>query len=246
MKIIAHRGASGYAPENTLKAFELAVKMGSRDFEFDLHRTRDGILVAHHDFDLKRTAATDAKIAELTYAELKEINVAAHFSKDPAFQRVPRLEEVLEIVEPAASWLNFEIKNDGNVYPGIEGDLLAFLRLRPALFEKAVVSSFDPGTADRCRGLSPALRLAYLNHGLSAVLLPVALKKAKAISAENFHFNFRLAGLLNVAEIKKAGFRVCVYTVNEKNDALRMKEMGVDGIFTNYPDIMGTNAANSE
>lgn len=238
MKIIAHRGASGYAPENTLKAFELAVKMGAENFEFDVHRTKDGILVVHHDFDLKRTAAKEVKIAELTYAELKKINVASHFSKDPSFQRVPRLEEVLDIIEPAARWLNFEVKNDGNVYPGIEEQLLAFLRSKPGLFEKAVVSSFDPGTLDRFRELSPELRLAYLSHGLSATLLTAALKKAKAISAVNFHFSLRLAFKLNVAKIKKAGFRVCVYTVNKKKDALRMKEIGVDGIFSNYPDIM--------
>ena len=65
MKIIAHRGASAYAPENTLKAFSLAVKMGAVDFEFDVHQTRDGILVVHHDFDLKRTAGRNVKIADL-------------------------------------------------------------------------------------------------------------------------------------------------------------------------------------
>jgi len=238
VKIIAHRGASGYAPENTLKAFELAVKMGARDFEFDIHRTKDGILVVHHDYDLKRTAAKEAKIAELAYEELKKINVAAHFAKNPSFQRTPRLEEVLDIIEPAARWLNFEIKNDGNVYPGVEEQLLAFLRSKPGLFEKAVVSSFDQGTVRRFRELSPELRLAYLSHGLSAMLLTPALKKAKAIGAVNFHINLRLAFKLNVAKIKKAGFRVCVYTVNNSKDALRMKEIGADGIFSNYPDIM--------
>ena len=93
MKIIAHRGASGYAPENTLKAFRLAVEMGSKDFEFDVHRTKDGILVVHHDYDLKHTAGQDVKIADLDYAELKKHNIAAHF-RDKQVQHVPRLEEV--------------------------------------------------------------------------------------------------------------------------------------------------------
>ena len=239
MKIIAHRGASGYAPENTLKAFELAVKMGAENFEFDVHRTGDGILVVHHDFDLERTAGKKAAIAELSYAGLEKINVAAHFIKDPAFQKVPRLEEVLDIIGPAARWLNFEVKNYGNVYPGIEADLLAFLRSRPGLFEKAVVSSFDHGALKRFRALSPELRLAYLGHGLSSILLLPAIKKAKTIGAVNFHFSLRLAFRLNVAKLKKAGFKVCVYTVNEKKDALRMRDIGVDGIFSNYPDIMG-------
>ena len=239
MKIISHRGASGYAPENTLKAFALAVQMGSTDFEFDVHQTKDGILVVHHDFDLRRTALKKDRIADLTYAELKKLNVAKHFKMDPAFQCVPRLEEVLDIIGPPAAWLNFEVKNDGNIYPGIEEKVLAFLRSKPWLFQKSLVSSFDQGTLKRFRERSPELKLAYLGHSLSTMLLLPALKKAKALGAVNFHMALRLAFKLNVSRIKKAGFRVCVYTVNTENDALRMKKIGVDGIFTNYPDIMG-------
>ena len=239
MKIISHRGASGYAPENTLAAFRLAVEMGSKDFEFDVHRTKDGVLVVHHDFSLKPTAGQGVKIAGLTYAELAKYNVAFNFRRYKTLQYVPRLEEVIDIIGPAAELLNFEVKNDGNVYPGIEEKLLAFLHSRPGLFEKALVSSFDGGTLKRLRALSPELKLAYLGHGLSAMLLLPALKKAKAIGAVNFHMALRLAFKMNVARIKKAGFKVWVYTVNEKKDAERMKEIGVDGIFTNFPDIMG-------
>ncbi|MCM2266951.1 MAG: hypothetical protein NDI60_04155 [Elusimicrobiales bacterium] len=239
MKIISHRGASAYAPENTLKAFALAVEMGSHEFEFDVHQTRDGILVVHHDFDLKRTAGKDVRIADLTWAELKKYNVAAHFKRDRAFQHVPRLEEVIDVIGPVSRWLNFEVKNDGNVYPGIEEKLLAFLRSQPGLFEKTIVSSFDHGTLRRFRELSPELKLAYLGHNLSTVLLLPALKKARAVGAVNFHLALRIAFKFNISKIKKAGFRACVYTVNEKKDALRMKEIGVDGIFTNHPDILG-------
>ena len=239
MKIISHRGASAYAPENTLKAFRLAVDMGSRDFEFDVHQTKDGLLVVHHDYDLKPTAGAGVKIADLTYAELKKYNVAAHFKRDKMVQHVPRLEEVLDIIGPAADSLNFEVKNDGNVYPGIEEKLLAFINSKPGLFEKTVVSSFDHGTLKRFRELSPRLKLASLGHGLSTVLLLPAIKKAKAVGAVGFNIALRIAFKLNVKKIKKAGFRVCIYTVNTKKDALRMKEIGVDGIFTNHPDILG-------
>jgi glycerophosphoryl diester phosphodiesterase len=240
MKIISHRGASAYAPENTLKSFRLAVDMGSRDFEFDVHQTKDGILVVHHDYDLKPTAGKDVKIADLTYSELKKYNVAAHFfRRDKMVQHVPRLEEVIDIIGPAADWLNFEVKNDNNVYPGIEEKLLAFIKSKPGMFEKSVVSSFDHGTLKRFRELSPRLKLAYLGHGLSTMLLLPAIKKAKSVGAVNFHMALRIAFKLNVRKIKKAGFRVCIYTVNTKKDALRMKEIGVDGIFTNHPDVLG-------
>lgn len=239
MKIISHRGASGYAPENTLRAFELAVSMGSRDFEFDVHRTRDGKLVVHHDYDLSRTAGSAVGIAGTDYADLSRINVAAHFAADPSFQRVPLLEEVLDITAPAADWINFEVKNDGGVYPGIEEDLLAALGRRPGLFGKSLVSSFDHGTLRRFRALSPDLGIGWLGHGLSEVLLAPAVMKARAVGASSFHLALRIAFRPNVALLKRAGFAVRVYTVNRKSDALRMKDAGADGIFSNYPDIMG-------
>ena len=239
MKIISHRGASAYAPENTLKSFKLAVEMGSKDFEFDVHQTKDGLLVVHHDYSLHSTSGKDVKIADLTYGELKKFNVAWHFRPDRSFRCVPRLEEVLDIIGPAADWLNFEVKNDGNVYPGIEEKLLAFIRSKRGMFEKTVVSSFDHGTLKRFRELSHDLKLAYLGHGLSTMLLLSALKKARSVRAVNFHLALRIAFKINISRIKKAGFNACVYTVNTKKDALRMQAIGVDGIFTNHPDILG-------
>ncbi len=237
MMIISHRGASGYAPENTLKSFELAVKMGSRAYEFDVHRTRDGVLVVHHDFDLKRTAGSPVRIAALSYDELSKINVAAHFTQDPSFQRVPRLEEVLDVIAAPAEWLNFEVKNDDNLYPGIEASVTDLLKAR-GIEAKSLISSFDHGTLRRFRALSPGLRLGYLGHNLGTALLLPAMKKAREVGAVNFHMNLRLAFGLNVAKLKREGFNVCIYTVNQKADALRMRSIGVDGIFSNYPDIL--------
>ena len=164
--------------------------------------------------------------------------MATHFAKDPAFQPVHRLEEVLDVIGPPSRWLNFEVKNDDNVYPGIEEKLLAFLRSKPGLFEKAIISSFDHGTLRRFRERAPELRLAYLGHNLKTVLLLPAIKKAKEIGAVNFHMNARLAFKLNVAKLHRAGFRVCVYTVNSKKEALRLQAIGVDGIFSNHPDLL--------
>lgn len=239
MKIISHRGASAYAPENTMKAFKLAVEMGSRDFEFDVHQTKDGVLVVHHDYTLEHTAGKHVKIASHTYEELKAFNVAWHYRPDRSFRCVPTLAEVIDALEPHADWLNFEVKNDGNLYPGIEKKLLDFIKHRGGLLEKSLISSFDHGTLKRLRALSHSVKLAYLGHGLSTVLLLPALRKARAVGAVNVHIALRIAFKLNVSRIKKAGFNVCVYTVNTKKDALRMKAIGVDGIFTNHPDIMG-------
>lgn len=239
MKIISHRGASAYAPENTLKAFRLAVEMGSRDYEFDVHQTKDGELVVHHDYTLEHTAGKHVKIADHTYEELKKHNVAWHYRADRRPQHIPLLSEVIDIIAPHADWLNFEVKNDGNVYPGIEKKLLDFIKHRAGLLEKSVISSFDHGTLRRLRALSQTVKLAYLGHGLSTMLLLPALRKARAVGAVNFHLALRIAFKINVSRIKKAGFNVCVYTVNTKKDARRMRDIGVDGIFTNHPDLGG-------
>ncbi len=236
MKIIAHRGASGYAPENTLSAFELAMKMGSKAFEFDVHLTKDKRLVVHHDYDLGRTAGSPAKIAELDYAELKKINVGNKFGFPS--ERVPLVEEVVHHIAPKSEWINFEVKNDGNVHPGIEEALLGFIRSRPGLADRSLLSSFDYDTLKRLRALDKNITLGYLGRDLRAVLLVPAIMRARAVKAANFNIALRIAYALNVGLLRKAGFKVCVYTVNKKADALRMQKIGVDGVFSNYPDIL--------
>ncbi len=238
MKIISHRGASAYAPENTLSAFEKAVEMGGRDFEFDIHLTKDKIPVVHHDFHLLRTAGIKAEIADLNYADLKKINVSRHFSSNYKFQGVPRVEEVLEIIAPVADFINFEIKNDNNLYKGIEKIITDLARLKKDIFEKTVISCFDYPAAKRVRLCDKEVKMGYLGHSLTNLLLPVALKRAKAIKASSFHINFKLAFKMNVKKLHQAGLKVYAYTVDDFKDVLRMKENGVDGIFTNYPDII--------
>jgi glycerophosphoryl diester phosphodiesterase len=238
MKIISHRGASAYAPENTLEAFKLAVKMGSKDFEFDVHLTKDKIPVVHHDFHLLRTAGMKAEIADLNYADLKKINVARHFSSDYKFQYVPRVEEVIEIISPVADFINFEVKNDNNTYKGIEKIITDLVRSKKDVFEKVVISCFDYPSAKRLRACDKKVKMGYLGHSLTNLLLPIALKKSKAIEASSFHINHKIAFKMNVARLHKAGLKVYAYTVDDFKDVLKMKESGVDGIFTNYPDII--------
>lgn len=244
MKIIAHRGAAGYAPGNTLSSFSLALKMGAKAFEFDVHRTRDGRLAVFHDYEVKRSAGAALKIGSTDYTELKKINLGDKFGFPS--ERVPLLEEVLGLISPGAEWINFEIKNDGDVYPGIEAEVLAAVRARPGLFKKALFSSFDYGALRRLRSLDKNAALGYLQHRMSTLLLLPALLRAKAVGAVNFHMPLRLAFGVNVALARKAGLNVCVYTVNKKADALRLARLGVDGIFSDYPDILTSDGGRDE
>jgi len=237
MKVIAHRGASGYAPENTLEAFKIALELGARNFEFDVHRTKDGVLVVHHDYGLPDENGTEVKISELNYAELSKLNVAFYF-RAPGFYRIPKLNEVLDLIGGSSEMLNFEIKNDGNVYPGIETDLIRTVE-KSGLAAKALLSSFDYGTLQRCRLISKDIKLGLLSRGLSEILLFPAIRRAKAINCFSFHTSLKTACRAYISKIKEEGFAVNIYTVNTRAEALKLQGYGTDGIFSNYPDILG-------
>lgn len=237
MIVISHRGASCYAPENTLTAFKKAIEMGSKAFEFDVHRSADGKLIVHHDYDFSRTAGIKRSISSLKLEEIKKINVAAHFT-DARFESAPLLGEVLDLISPVADFINVEIKNDSNIYPGIEKDIIKEVQSRSSIFEKTIFSSFYFPAIEKIREISPRARLGYLGHKLPAILLFPALAKASRVRCENFHLSRKISFSFNLKFIMKFGFKVCVYTVNERIEAERLKEIGVYGIFSNYPDIM--------
>ncbi|MBU6430317.1 MAG: glycerophosphodiester phosphodiesterase, partial [Cyanobacteria bacterium REEB65] len=141
MQLIAHRGASGYAPENTMASFRLALEMGAKAIELDVHQTKDGQLVVAHDEDLKRTGKRKVRIKDLTSEELSKIDVGSWF--DPCFsnERVPKLAEVFELVDGKAE-LHVELKRGSKLYPGIEEKVVEMIRRRKAQ-KSTLVSSFD-------------------------------------------------------------------------------------------------------
>lgn len=237
MKIIAHRGASAYAPENTLDAFSLALQMGSKDFEFDVHRTKDGVLVVNHNYFVTDISEKKLPISTLAFEQLAKIDVSRYIAF-AGFHRVPKLEEVLVLLGNAANWLNIEIKNDGNIYAGIEEEVLHLVK-QQGLINKCLFSSFNYGTLQRFRALDGNISLGYLCSGINSIVLRRAIKAALAVKAENFHIPLKIASKRNIEKIKEAGLHCCVYTVNTKEKAMRLKSYGACGIFSNYPDIMG-------
>src|SRR3989339_1588910 len=165
MELIAHRGASGYAPENTMESFGLALEMGMRNFEFDVHLTKDGMLAVHHDYSLRRTAGSDDRIEELTCGELKKYNINRHLfpgKKCP----VPFLGEVLEKIKRAGGLINVEIKNDKNIYKGIESMVLKEVVKAGIPWSGALFTSFDYATVKRVRALEQKARVGILGRHL--------------------------------------------------------------------------------
>ncbi|MFA5162006.1 MAG: glycerophosphodiester phosphodiesterase family protein [Elusimicrobiales bacterium] len=221
MEFIAHRGASAYAPENTLDAFSLAASMGMANFELDIQLSADGKLAVFHDMDLQRLHNRPDKVAEMPYNALKELGV-------------PLLEDVLRLLG-RRGFLNIEIKNDGGVYAGIEEkalDCLAAAGMGWA--RRAAISSFHHPSLVKVRELDSETRLGVLQGAAS---FEDALALAKRLKAESVNISRRRATPEMMRAAHKAGLKVFVYTVNERDQALELECMGADAVFTNNPDI---------
>lgn len=231
--LIAHRGASGYAPENTLAAFKRALELGATSIEFDVQQTKDGRLVVIHDADLKRVGGVRKRVGALTWAELSRVDVGSWFGPSFAGERVPRLEEVMELAEGRAE-LQLEIKNPERPYPGIAERVVNLLRARKALDGKVCISSFDHECLYLVRTLASWARIGYL-VGLSR--RATALREARELGAESVHMSSRQADRRWVEAVHRNRRKVLVYTVNEPRDYERLCRLGVDAVFTNFPDL---------
>jgi len=222
--VIAHRGASGYRPENTLSAFQLAVDQRADMIEIDLHLSRDDAIVIRHDEDL---ASLGLK------REIRAVDLAQIQSLDAGDgEKIPTLDEVLDQFGSEISF-NLEIKtgSDG-AYPGFEAAALRAVEGR-GLLASTLFSSFCDGVLGRLRALSSQARLAVL---VSARRPAGALERARAVAAEALNPWFGLANtdLIDVAHAE--GFAVYPYTVDVLEELRGCLEVGVDGLFTNYPD----------
>jgi glycerophosphoryl diester phosphodiesterase len=233
MLVIAHRGASGHAPENTTAAFRLALEMGAKAVEFDVHQTLDHELVVGHDDDLRRCGGDARRMKNIHWEdEAEKIDVGSWFHKRFAGERLPRLNDVFDLV-PSPVELHLEIKHGSSVYPGIEERVVDLIHHRGGL-RRTLVSSFDHEALYSVRSLDEKVRLGYL-LGLST--LKTAFREMTELSAESLNLSVRQATARAVKAAHERGFKVLVYTVNAPLERDRQAELGVDGIFSNYPEL---------
>lgn len=221
MIYFSHRGANTQRVQNTTAAFALAHRQGARCFELDVHLLKDGSLAVHHDYSLLTTAGVDVKLKDLTAADLKNYPLQNPFTEQITF--VPLLQEVLPVLTPGLELLNIELKNDGNIYPGLEEILLK--TLPPALRPLILFSGFDYPTLARLRALSCAIRIGQLTRSFN-------VQEALSLRAESVHIN-HTRFTPQIAQICHANnLKIYCYTVNDKGQATRLSQDGCDGIFT--------------
>ncbi len=248
--VIAHRGASGLVPENTLTAFVLAAEQGSALVELDLRLTRDGHVVVLHDASLERMTDGQGLVHEHTLAELQELDAGYAFTLDDGATypfrglhlRIPTLQEVIASLPPHVG-MNAEIKStpwdpsDRQRGQVIAEDLVALVQRHPSLRERLLVSSFDAAVLDTVRRLSPNLPVGLCTVPIAP--LPEQVRWAIEAGYDAFHptdRGFDEHGAAVVTAAHSAGLVVNVWTVDRPEQAVELTALGVDGIITDYPE----------
>ena len=230
--VIAHRGASGERPENTLGAFERAIELHADMIETDLHLTRDGVVVIHHDASLARLGAR-GEIRDHTAAELSGLDAAR--GEGPV-ERIPTLLDLLDRFGSRMQF-NLELKTgEDAAYEGIEAKVLAAVGER-GLLSRMLFSCFDDPVLERLRSANSRARLAVL---VSPRKPSQVLDRAARVGAEAVNPHISLVDRPFVDAAHAVGLRVYPYTANEPSEMARLADCGVDGIITNFPDRLRT------
>ena len=229
-QVIAHRGASHAAPENTLAAFARAVAMGADMIELDVQASADGALLVIHDDDTRRVAGgAGGPVAALSLREVRGLDVGG--------TTIPTLDEVLDLVRGSGIAVNVEVKA-----PGIEEGVIAALQSF-GLRDVALLSSFNLQVLRRLRQLDRGVGLALLS-GTETFHPAVRLREAyplpllRRLGAVAWHPHYRLVNAMIVWAVHRAGYRINVWTVDDPAIMNRLLRQGVDGIITDEPDTL--------
>jgi glycerophosphoryl diester phosphodiesterase len=249
--IIAHRGASGLAPEHTIAAYDKAIELGADYLELDVQRSKDGVLVIIHDANLDRTARGPSSnctglVASKTLAQLETCDVGVWFALGDLFLpraefiglRIPTLDEVLGRYRSTARFY-IETKNP-EMYPGIEADIVALLKKHgiaagtepmPTVF----IESFSSASLLAVHALDSTIPLVQLFDGQTTGSIAGQLDQVKSYAtAIGLDKNDVTTGLIDASHARC--LQVHPYVVDDGDEMLSLLAMGVDGIFTNRPD----------
>lgn len=230
---IAHRGASGHAPENTLAAFRLALELGTDALELDLHQTRDSRIIVIHDHTVDRTTNGHGRVDELTWAEIHRLDAGAWFDARFRGERVPRLEEVLDLVAPTAVRLLIEIKSHGDPAGAIAtARRAAHLIQQAGLRARTTFLCFDARVLEALQGARPVVETCWLVKKVPARVVPGLMKIGARYLAPHWP---AVTGRL-VEKLHGAGYPLIIWTVDAPPVMKRLLRLGVDAIATNFPE----------
>jgi glycerophosphoryl diester phosphodiesterase len=227
--VIAHRGASGHAPENTLAAFKKAVALGATFIETDLQLSRDARFVAIHDATLNRTTNGQGAVHDMTLAELRRLDAGTWFGSEYAGERIPTLEELLAFSKKNDVVFYLELKPGGSW--GGEHALIGALR-ESGEIPRSVVISFDASVVLNLRKIEPTLMTGLLYDRQ----IENPLEKAVEVGARQLLVRGDLVTPVLLTGARKRDLQVVCWTVNHPAHMRMLMAAGVDGIMSDYPD----------
>ncbi|MFH0976453.1 MAG: glycerophosphodiester phosphodiesterase [Spirochaetota bacterium] len=226
--IIGHRGASGYEPENTLSAFKKAIDLKADMIEMDIYKCKTGELVLIHDNNVNRTTNGKGYVQDFSLKELKSLETGKG-------DKIPLLEEVLDLADRKIK-INLELKGVDTAEPSIK-IIEKYVNDKGWRYEDFYISSFNHYLLNEVNSLCPVnsgIKICPLIYGL-----PVGLAKfAVRLNAYSINISSDFVNKELLKDAHKRGMKIFVYVVNDAAEALKLKSLGVDGIFTDYPDLL--------
>jgi glycerophosphoryl diester phosphodiesterase len=242
--ILAHRGASAYAPENTIAAFRLAHELGADGIELDVQLTRDKIPVVIHDDTVERTTNGKGRVCDLTIAEIARLDAGAWKTNDYAGEPIPTLAQVFDAL---ADWLrpvgrvracliNVELKTERFFTDGLEQQVLNVIA-RYGLQDRILLSSFNPLSLRRARAIHRDIPRGLLYDAA----MPLPLRKAWLrfwADPQTMHPEAPMIDAAYMAWAKRKRLQVNTWTVDDPAEAQRLAALGVHAIITNKPDVI--------
>lgn len=230
-KIFAHRGASAYAPENTVEAFALAMEQGADGIELDVQMTKDDQVVVIHDETIDRVSDGTGAVRDYTLEELKKFHFSNHM-ENYENAVIPTLKEVLDLIKSSSMLLNIELKTGIYWYPNLEEKTMELVK-EAGMEDRVIYSSFNHYSIKKILELNPHAECAFL---YSDVILNVD-KYAKNAGVCGLHpavYHLKMAEFLK--EYQESGLKVRVWTVNKKEDMEKFIKADLEAVITNYPD----------
>ncbi|MDN5303936.1 MAG: glycerophosphoryl diester phosphodiesterase [Fusobacteriaceae bacterium] len=234
MKIFAHRGASGNAPQNTISAIKLALEEKSDGIEIDVQLTKDNKVVVFHDWDINKITNLQGEIGEYTLKELKQLDVGLCFSDKFKNERIPTLDEVLDIV-PKDIILNIELKLKAyNTAPLVEKT--AEILKKRNRYENILISSFNHKNLEKFNTILPEIKIALLYS--ANIINPIHYLNNFSMDIYSFNLDSNYINKEIINTLHKQNKKIFIWTVDNIKDAKLFMEMNVDGIMTNYPSLI--------
>jgi glycerophosphoryl diester phosphodiesterase len=234
---VAHRGAAGYAPENTIAAFDKAVEMKADYIEIDVQRSKDGELVIIHDTTINRTTDGSGNVKDLTFHQLRSFDAGSWMGEEFSGEKIPTFDEILDRYHGKVGIL-IELKAP-ELYPGIEEEVAEELKERnldKPQNEKMIIQSFNFESMKKINSLLPKVPVGVLTSSI-ADTTDEALKEFSTY-ADYFNPSYRIVTKDLVNRVHSLDMKISSWTVRSQEAADFLLEMDVDAIITDYPDYV--------